>query len=343
MAPSRFEVRTDFDATLKTEVIALHDTLIRSSAFLAPAVGNNLYSFRVPVNGQEVEAMIQAGDPVRPVGFGNPILFPFPNRIRDAKFSFMGKEYQLDKMGQTGLIMHGLVANKTWTVERAGATSGGAEVVSSLYSAEQPDIIRQFPFPFRVTVTYRLRGDTVRMTTEVENVGDTPMPMGLGIHPYFRLPLTPKSTRQESKIKIPAKSQWKPESDLIPRGPKIPLSEKMDFQALRPIGETTLDDVYADIVLTPGEVFSESILQDPNARVELAVRADPSFRENVVFAPPGRPFMCFEPYTCTTNAFNLQAEGVDAGMITLHPGEIWEGRIWFILRPSGDLSYPPAY
>ena len=55
----------------------------------------------------------------------------------------------------------------------------------------------------------------------------------------------------------------------------------------------------------------------------LRLRASPAFREVVVFTPPHRQAFCIEPYTCTTDAINLQARGVDAGLLTLPPGGRW--------------------
>jgi aldose 1-epimerase len=43
----------------------------------------------------------------------------------------------------------------------------------------------------------------------------------------------------------------------------------------------------------------------------------------VVFTPPHRQAFCVEPYTCTTDAVNLQQRGVDAGWLTLPPGGRW--------------------
>jgi aldose 1-epimerase len=37
--------------------------------------------------------------------------------------------------------------------------------------------------------------------------------------------------------------------------------------------------------------------------------------------------MCLEPYTCTTDAINLQQRGVDAGLIVLPPDGLWAATI----------------
>ena len=51
------------------------------------------------------------------------------------------------------------------------------------------------------------------------------------------------------------------------------------------------------------------------------------FRELVVFTPPWTDAVCLEPYTCVTDAINLQEQGVDAGWRELGPGKTWETEI----------------
>jgi aldose 1-epimerase len=54
----------------------------------------------------------------------------------------------------------------------------------------------------------------------------------------------------------------------------------------------------------------------------------------VIFAPPFRPVVCLEPYTGTTNAVNLQNDGIDAGLVVIEPGSSWTGEVRFSLRPA---------
>jgi aldose 1-epimerase len=53
----------------------------------------------------------------------------------------------------------------------------------------------------------------------------------------------------------------------------------------------------------------------------------PDFRELVAFTPPHRQAVCLEPYTCTTDAINLQQAGIDAGWRVLAPGASWSGDV----------------
>jgi aldose 1-epimerase len=53
----------------------------------------------------------------------------------------------------------------------------------------------------------------------------------------------------------------------------------------------------------------------------------------VVYAPPGRNFICFEPMSGITNAFNLQQAGLYHDLQSIPPGGRWEESFW--IRPSG--------
>ena len=86
-----------------------------------------------------------------------------------------------------------------------------------------------------------------------------------------------------------------------------------------------LDDVLSGIEHTNGTVVSS--LLDPAAGLMVTQVTDQIFRECVVFTPPGRPCVCIEPYTCVTNAINLEPQGIDAGWRVLPVGG--EIRTWF--------------
>ena len=52
--------------------------------------------------------------------------------------------------------------------------------------------------------------------------------------------------------------------------------------------------------------------------------ADPAFRELVLFTPAHRQAVAVEPYSCSADASNLQARGIDSGWRTIGPGAKWE-------------------
>jgi aldose 1-epimerase len=59
------------------------------------------------------------------------------------------------------------------------------------------------------------------------------------------------------------------------------------------------------------------------AGATLHLHTGSEFRDLVIFTPPHRQAFCVEPYTCTSDAINLQARGVESGWRVLSPGQRW--------------------
>ena len=148
----------------------------------------------------------------RPTAYGNPILFPFPNRIRGGTFTFEGETYQFDKPPESPTSIHGLLLNQPYQVESCIAGKDGAILVCSLDTRDFPDVGRQYPFPFKIQITYTLGTVSptngtptlcLKMDISITNTGERNMPMGFGIHPYFHTLLAPDSDAMQAMITVP--------------------------------------------------------------------------------------------------------------------------------------------
>jgi aldose 1-epimerase len=363
---SRYQI--DRQTAQGAEAYCLHDSERQAEAVLYPAFGNNCVVFRTT---PDPDGRTPEGRPIDPVDMlmppdnvtdladapfhgGNPILFPFPNRVRNGVYTFEGRTYRMAKLlakgwdRGAGQAIHGLVADRAWTVEEASADADGATIRSSLQMDAFPDIAEQYPFPCRIAVTYRLREGVLTMGIEVANTGDGNLPMGFGIHPWFPLalrpgvklpdasPLSPEH-RAEVQVRVPAAAIWELEK-LMPTGAVIPVdaeAELYDLRRFRPLNGHFFDHVFTR-VQQDADGWSEAGMRDPKSGLETVLAADRPFREWVFYAPPDRPVIALEPYTCVTDAVNLAPHGIDAGLITLPPGRTWRGNIRFRLRRSGD-------
>jgi aldose 1-epimerase len=84
-------------------------------ADVAPSLGTNCFSFRTDT--LDVLEPIPFSEFLRkPTSYGIPILFPFPNRNRDGRFTFQGQTYTVDPP------RHGYVRDKPWSVVAHGAS-----------------------------------------------------------------------------------------------------------------------------------------------------------------------------------------------------------------------------
>ena len=117
-----FRVRTESHATrggYDGTVFVLEDGRANRAA-VWPAFGFNCYSWQVTRGGRVLDLLY--ADPElfndsKPTRSGIPILFPFPNRIRDGRFTWDGQDYQLPLNDPSGKnAIHGFVASRPWRV-----------------------------------------------------------------------------------------------------------------------------------------------------------------------------------------------------------------------------------
>ena len=90
-----------------------------------PALGFNCFSWTIMESGRLLDLLYD--DPAlfgdgRPTRSGIPVLFPFPNRIRDGRFIWDGRTYQLPLNDPTKKnAIHGFACRHPWRVVTHGA------------------------------------------------------------------------------------------------------------------------------------------------------------------------------------------------------------------------------
>jgi aldose 1-epimerase len=317
----------DLGAGRETQVWVLDDGE-GGRAEVWPAGGFNCYRWQVVRNGRTLDLLYADPDfpgDGRPTRSGIPILFPFPNRIRDGRFTWDGKEYQLPlNDGPKKNAIHGFSTVRAWQVVGSGASDTGAWITGVFQSDDHPELCDLWPATFALRVTYRLSAGTLHVAAENQNPDETPLPFGLGYHPYFRVPSAAGGAPEDCSVQVPALSAWELDESL-PTGRKQPPGESRDLNFPRRFTELQLDDVLTDL---PG-VRLEGDLQERGriraGETTLRVLCSDSFRDMVVYTPAHRLAICIEPYTCVTDAVNLQARGIEAGWQVLPPGGRWTG------------------
>ena len=145
------------------------------------------------------------------------------------------------------------------------------------------------------------------------------MPVSVAFHPYYQITDAP---RDEWRVHLAATSHYTLSSKLIPTGETTPLSGGDTFA----LAGRQLDDVYGG-VKDVGEFSVQGKTQ------KIAIRFGPRYKVAVVYAPPGRNFICFEPMSGITDAFNLAQSGLYKELQSIAPGEKWQESFW--ITPSG--------
>ncbi|MBL8046240.1 MAG: aldose 1-epimerase [Anaerolineales bacterium] len=254
----------------------------------------------------------QAGNVSKMASF---TLAPYSNRLLNARFTFNGREYQLQPNTPDGHVQHGDVRRRPWQLVRADETSATLNFDSRAFA--------DFNFPFRFTaqIRYTLEDSTFRTHFQMQNAGTEVMPAGFGFHPYFPRTLTAPDEAVEIQARVagiyPA---------LIPTSAAVPVPPEIDFPELRALGNTVMNDCRAGW-------DGRATIRWPRAGMTLSLEATEPMRHLVLFSPESEDFFAIEPVSNATNGFNLLASGVPGhGVVVLRPEEILEGE--FILRIS---------
>jgi aldose 1-epimerase len=301
---------------------SLFDDASGASASVLSTYGFNLFDLRLPAAGEVRPILVSAPEfaenPQGSARNGTPILFPYPNRVRDATFTFDGKTYKLPIKNGPNAI-HGFAADVPWEVVEHKAESDSALVVGRYrVSRQTPHMLPSWPSDATIQVAYRLAGRRITMTVSVSNPTAADLPYGFGIHPYFRLPLSPGGNLDRTRVIVPAARYWVLEN-FLPTGETRPVDARLDFRAGQPIKGLKLDDVLTGLEFTGDHAACRLVDLDKNAEFRLGV--DRMIRELVLYTPPNSPdVISLEPYTQTTDAINLQGKGIDAGLRVLGHG-----------------------
>jgi aldose 1-epimerase len=295
------------------EIAVLRDAETQTEVRVAPALGNACVGWRIGDWRVLDEAPDEEQLRTRPSSYGMPILFPWPNRVRDARFAYDGREYRLAPSPGSPHANHGLVRDRPWQVKLSRASEESAVVWSEIRSQDFPELAEAYPSAFALQVSYWLRQGRLEIEIRAENVGNLALPFGFGLHPYFALPLGRAGRRESCEVRVPAAEAWELKEHL-PTGKRRPVAGRDDLRRYRPLGREAYDDL-----LYLGEPRFLAGLRDPNVGRQIEVEAPGEFGQCVVFAPLNREIVALEPYTCITDALNQQDPST--GLMVMAPGD----------------------
>jgi aldose 1-epimerase len=285
---------------------------ISSGAYRAivTEVGATLRSLSVDgrdvVRGFGVDEMSKAGR--------GQNLVPWPNRIRDGRYSFGGVTQQLALSEPARHnASHGLARYVPWVLvnKEMDAVSNRVRV------HPQPG----WPGTLEATITHQLNEAGLTVTVEATNVGSTELPFGYGAHPYLTVG---ESTVDEVALTVPAASYLEVDEErLLPLKVSPVAGTAYDLREGRVLGSMSLDTAMTDLARD----------SDGRWRVRLQLRdhyaelwGDEMMQWTQVFTGgPNRDWsIAVEPMTCAPDAFNPGPTHGD--LKVLAPGEGFVGQ-----------------
>jgi aldose 1-epimerase len=319
------------------QVFTLSDSNSGTLAKVVPELGFNLYSLHFSINGKPTKIISEpphlADLKKNPSRYGHPILFPFPNRIANGSYTFRGKKFETP-VSHGGNAIHGYAHQATWRVKGTESDSESASITGVFQlSKDAPEHLQHWPTDAIIEVNYRLKLNQIVISAKITNPSDHELPWGLGYHTYYNLPIAEAGNTAETLVVVPASRRWQLEK-FIPTGLKEALPAEIDLRNGRPLAGLKADDVLTDLE-HDADGFVTCKLKDLQAGQDVVIQTDRHFSEMVIFTPSwNNRTIAIEPYTQTTNAINLDANGVNGGLNILESGMSQELKMRIQLQPS---------
>ncbi len=272
---------------------------------IEPALGASWMGLRARVGDRWLSLMPEPGLDGCGLKASSFIMAPYSNRIAEGSFRFAGVTHTLQNAANHAI--HGDVRKRPWTVLLATPTT-----IRLAFRSGQHDGVN-WPWPFDVEVTYTLDGPAFSSRLILTNRGETPMPAGLGFHPY--LVRSPTRVGEPVVVQFTTTGTYPDASGTrIPSGPAT-LDPRADFSRPRELDPGEFHDFCACGYDGGGSV------EWPESGVRVAFRASPTLG-HLVFYNPADPWFAFEPVSNANDGVNLLERGDDtSGVTVLEPGE----------------------
>ena len=301
--------------------------------FIAPGSGFKLYS-AIYENRQ---MLMPTDEPLQgSASNGVPILFPFPNRTRDCKYTYGGHTCEVRKHGEPRYL-HGMMIDEPFTYNY-GVTADSAWCSGVASITPDKEYFASYPFPCTLKLTYTLTAESLRLDYKVTNDGDETLPYGFAIHPYFDKMGDPDSIT----ITVPCDELYEAE-EMLPTGRLLPVEGDFDLRPAK--GEKrglfaredkhapaysshTVGSFFLDHVYTGLDSSKRALIHYEKLGLTLALRASDEFKNMVVYTPANRPGFCLVNQTNATDFLNLHAKGIPtANILELPAGQTRGGFI----------------
>jgi len=252
--------------------------------------------------------------------YAGKILAPWPNRIKDGKYSFNKKDYQLpvNEVSKNNSL-HGLVANCHWEV----ILQDQSKVILQ-HLLNQPDI---YPGKLQLQVSYEIIEQGVEISVLSENVGDISAPYGVSIHTYLVAGALVKNN--ELLLQLPTDQFLEVDAErLLPIKLQPVTGTNFDFISLKKISNLFIDHAFKyssdyprSISLLNAEGQGAEVIFDEQSNWIQIHTADRDLQAD------SRMAVAIEPMTCPPDAFN---SGID--LIVLEPGKKHEYKLKIKLK-----------
>lgn len=269
------------------------------------ALNNEDIEIKIDSLGAELKSLMARDTGVEYMWEGNsdywkrtsPVLFPLVGSLKDGRYIFNKKEYEMSQHGFARDMEFELVSqteDEIW--------------FSLIYNEET---LAKYPFKFRLELGYKLFRRSVKVLWRVVNVDDKVIYFSIGGHPAFKCPLSSNDARRDYYVKF-TNANSVLSHRIVDKGLVGDLTDGY------PLNEGLLritDDLFdTDALIIEESAIGEVSLAGPDKKPYLTVKfAAPLFG---VWSPvkkdlPPAPFVCIEPWYGRCDSLDFAGELCD--------------------------------
>lgn len=282
---------------------------------MAYVVKNDKISIQIAEHGAELKSLqdrrsreyLWCGD-AKFWGRTSPVLFPIVGSLKDKKYTYQGKTYE---MGQ-----HGFARDNDFTLVTKTEDS-----IEFIFRSNE-ETLQKYPFPFALTIGYKLDDNRVIVSWKVENTGENTMYFSIGAHPAFYCPLHGEANKNGYGM------DFGTEKDVVYRrinadGLALPQTQVLETEN----GIVTFEDGFFDdgVYIVEGKQSTKAALLDPDKNPYITLEFDTPLWGT--WSPEGKnaPFVCIEPWygRCDKADFDGTLEEREYGNV-LEAGKCFE-------------------
>jgi galactose mutarotase-like enzyme len=237
-----------------------------------------------------------------------PLLFPIVGGVANNQYSYRGRRYHMKN--------HGFARDSEFETAHESET----RVIYRL--TPNADTLASYPFRFKLDVVYKLDGSAIEVTYRVVNEDDKEMPFSIGAHPAFNCPIVHGELFTDYYLEFSDDEtldrQYVNAENLLVSGRS---KHFLENKKIKPLEESMFNEgacIFESLKSTSVALKSHKT----NKSVTVSF---PGFPQLGLWAPPGAPFICIEPW------FGLNEE---AGFT----GELPEKKGILMLKPGGAFE-----
>lgn len=246
-------------------------------------------------------------------------LAPWPNRVRDGRWSYDGQSQQLPlNEPDRHNAIHGLANWVPWLLVEHSKTSVTQRVVLH----PQPG----WPATLEVSLRHKLSGKGLTVTVTARNLGDAVLPFGYGSHPYFKT----GSSNEETVAHIPAAQCLAVDARMLPTELVAVAESDQDLRQPTALGNHEFDTAYTGLDRDDQQRWRATLSGN---RRGIEVWGDEGFSWVQIFTA-NESGIAIEPMTCGPDAFN--PGGTHEDLVWLEPDSTFEARWGVSTKPIKD-------